>query len=87
VTNAASGRRGVGNTLQASGRPRGIRPYQDLPRFLQGKDNATIESIKRTNPLGRLAEVEDIAKVVSLLVDPDSGWINGQVVRANGGVV
>jgi 3-oxoacyl-[acyl-carrier protein] reductase len=73
--------------------PRGITVNAIAPGpvatelFLQGKDNATIESIKRTNPLGRLGEVEDIAKVVSLLVDPDSGWINGQVVRANGGVV
>jgi 3-oxoacyl-[acyl-carrier protein] reductase len=55
--------------------------------FLRGKDPATIENIKRMNPLGRLGDVDDIARVVSLLVDPDSGWINGQVVRANGGVV
>jgi 3-oxoacyl-[acyl-carrier protein] reductase len=39
------------------------------------------------NPFGRVGEVEDIARVVSLLVDPDGGWISGQVVRANGGVV
>ena len=55
--------------------------------FLQGKDAATIEGIKRMNPFGRLGEVEDIARVVSLLVDPDATWISGQVVRANGGVV
>ena len=73
--------------------PRGITVNAIAPGpvatelFLQGKDEATIESIKRMNPLGRLAEVEDIARVVSLLVDPDSGWINGQVVRANGGVI
>lgn len=39
------------------------------------------------NPLGRLGEVEDIASVVSMLVGPDAGWINGQIIRANGGVV
>jgi 3-oxoacyl-[acyl-carrier protein] reductase len=55
--------------------------------FLKGKDDGTIEAIKRMNPLGRLGEVEDIAGVVSLLVDPDDGWINGQVIRANGGVI
>jgi 3-oxoacyl-[acyl-carrier protein] reductase len=55
--------------------------------FLADKDEAALESIKRMNPLGRLGEVEDIARVVSLLVDPDGGWINGQVVRANGGVI
>jgi 3-oxoacyl-[acyl-carrier protein] reductase len=55
--------------------------------FLADKNDVTLETIKRMNPLGRLGEVEDIAGVVSLLVDPDGGWINGQVIRANGGVV
>lgn len=55
--------------------------------FLEGKDQATLDRIKQMNPLGRLGEVDDIARVVSLLVGPDSGWINGQIVRANGGVV
>ena len=55
--------------------------------FLEGKDQATLDRIKQMNPLGRLGEVDDIARIVSLLVEPDSGWINGQVVRANGGVI
>jgi 3-oxoacyl-[acyl-carrier protein] reductase len=55
--------------------------------FLDGKDQATIDRIKQMNPLGRLGAAEDIASVVSILVGPDGGWINGQVVRANGGVV
>lgn len=73
--------------------PRGITVNAIAPGpvatelFLADKDEAAIESIKRMNPLGRLGEVEDIARVVSLLVDPDGGWIDGQVVRANGGVI
>ncbi len=55
--------------------------------FLDGKDQAAIDRIKQTIPLGRLGEVDDIASVVSLLVGPDGGWVNGQVVRANGGVI
>ncbi|MEX6507223.1 SDR family oxidoreductase [Jiella sp. M17.18] len=55
--------------------------------FLDGKDQATLDRIKQMNPLGRLGDVDDIARVVSLLVGPDGGWINGQIVRANGGVV
>jgi 3-oxoacyl-[acyl-carrier protein] reductase len=30
---------------------------------------------------------EDIAAAVSFLSGPDRGWINGQTLRANGGVV
>ena len=55
--------------------------------FLEGKDQATLDRIRQMNPLGRLGEVDDIARVVSLLVGPDGGWINGQTVRANGGVI
>lgn len=55
--------------------------------FLTGKDRATIDRITQAIPLGRLGEADDIARVVSLLVGPDSGWINGQIVRANGGSV
>ena len=29
----------------------------------------------------------DIANVVAFLAGPDGGWINGQVLRANGGMV
>ena len=55
--------------------------------FFSDKSEAAVEAIKRTNPLRRLGEAGDIARVVSLLVGPDGGWINGQVVRANGGVI
>jgi len=73
--------------------PRGITVNAVAPGpvatelFLKGKDEATLEGIKRTIPFGRLGEVDDIARVVSLLVGPDGGWISGQIVRANGGAV
>ncbi len=55
--------------------------------FLGDKTDEQIEQTKKTNPLGRLAEPEDIARAVSFLVGPDGGWVNGQVLRANGGVI
>ncbi len=73
--------------------PRGITVNAVAPGpvatelFLNGKDQATLDHIKKMIPLGRLGEVDDIANVVSLLAGPDSGWINGQVLRVNGGVV
>jgi len=39
------------------------------------------------NPFGRLGQPDDIAAIVAFLTARDSGWINGQVIRANGGVV
>jgi NAD(P)-dependent dehydrogenase (short-subunit alcohol dehydrogenase family) len=34
---------------------------------------------------GKAEEQIDIANLVSFLAGPDGGWINGQVLRANGG--
>jgi 3-oxoacyl-[acyl-carrier protein] reductase len=55
--------------------------------FLDGKSEAQIEAIGKMIPLGRLGQPDDIAGVVSFLAGPDSFWVNGQVIRANGGVV
>ena len=55
--------------------------------FLDGKSPELIERLAKMNPLERLGTPEDIASVVAFLVGPDGGWINGQVLRANGGMV
>ncbi|MEU6424306.1 SDR family oxidoreductase [Microbispora sp. NPDC046973] len=55
--------------------------------FLEGKDEATIERMAKQPPLERLGTPEDIAEVVAFLASPAGHWINGQVVRANGGIV
>jgi 3-oxoacyl-[acyl-carrier protein] reductase len=53
--------------------------------FLTGKSDELIQRMTKDIPLGRLGEPEDIARVVSFLAGPDSGWVNGQVIKANGG--
>jgi 3-oxoacyl-[acyl-carrier protein] reductase len=55
--------------------------------FLTGKSTELIERLAKMNPMERLGTPEDIASTVSFLVGPDGGWINGQVLRANGGMV
>jgi 3-oxoacyl-[acyl-carrier protein] reductase len=55
--------------------------------FLDGKSEELVQRMARMNPLERLGTPEDIAAVVAFLVGPDGGWINGQVLRANGGMV
>jgi|MGYP005806570057 3-oxoacyl-[acyl-carrier protein] reductase len=55
--------------------------------FLDGKSEAQIEAIGKMIPLGRLGQPDDIAGVVSFLAGPDSFWVNGQIIRANGGVI
>jgi 3-oxoacyl-[acyl-carrier protein] reductase len=55
--------------------------------FLSGKSPELIERFSKTAPLERLGTPQDIAAAVAFLVGPDGGWINGQVLRANGGLV
>ncbi len=55
--------------------------------FLDGKSPELVERLAKMNPLERLGTPEDIAAVVAFLVGPDGSWINGQVLRANGGMV
>ena len=53
--------------------------------FLTGRSNELIQRLTSDIPLGRLGQPDDIARVVSFLASSESGWINGQVVKANGG--
>jgi 3-oxoacyl-[acyl-carrier protein] reductase len=55
--------------------------------FLGDKSAEQVSAIEKMNPLGRLGQPEDIARVIAFLAGPDAGWINGQVIRANGGVI
>jgi 3-oxoacyl-[acyl-carrier protein] reductase len=55
--------------------------------FLEGKDAATIERLAKMPPLQRLGTPEDIARVVAFLASPAGHWVNGQVIRANGGII
>ena len=55
--------------------------------FLIGKSPELIERMAKMDPMERLGTPDDIASVVAFLVGPDGGWINGQVLRANGGMV
>jgi 3-oxoacyl-[acyl-carrier protein] reductase len=55
--------------------------------FLNGKTPELIDRMAKMNPMERLGTPEDIASAVSFLVGPEGGWINGQVLRANGGMV
>lgn len=53
--------------------------------FLQGKTQEQIEQLSKLAPMERLGEPLDIARVVSFLAGTDGGWVNAQVLRANGG--
>jgi 3-oxoacyl-[acyl-carrier protein] reductase len=55
--------------------------------FLDGKPQEVIDRLSNMAPLGRLGQPQDIAAAVAFLAGPDGAWINGQTVRANGGII
>jgi 3-oxoacyl-[acyl-carrier protein] reductase len=55
--------------------------------FLDGKPQEVIEHLSKLAPLERLGQPEDIVNAVAFLAGPDGAWINGQVLRANGGII
>jgi 3-oxoacyl-[acyl-carrier protein] reductase len=55
--------------------------------FFDGKSPELIDRLAKMAPLERLGAPDDIAAVVAFLAGPDGGWINGQTLRANGGII
>ncbi|MFI5841765.1 SDR family oxidoreductase [Catenuloplanes sp. NPDC051500] len=55
--------------------------------FFEGKDQAEIDRMAKQPPLERLGTPEDMAAVIAFLTSPEGHWVNGQVVRANGGII
>lgn len=55
--------------------------------FLDQNDEEKIQKLASQPPLERLGTPEDIAEVVAFLTSPQGHWVNGQVLRANGGII
>jgi 3-oxoacyl-[acyl-carrier protein] reductase len=55
--------------------------------FLKGKPQEVVDRLAKMAPLERLGQPIDIAHVVSFLAGPDAAWVNGQVLRVNGGLI
>ena len=51
---------------------------------IPGSDHLKAQARLR-NPLGRLTTPQDVASVIHLLSLPAAGWINGEVIRVDGG--
>ncbi|MEM9684799.1 MAG: SDR family oxidoreductase [Pseudomonadota bacterium] len=55
--------------------------------FLDGKPQEVVDRMAKMPPLERLGTPNDIANVVAFLAGPDATWVNGQTLRANGGII
>ncbi len=70
----------------------GIRCNVVAPGFIltetaaRGVSEAGRARLAQQNPLGRLGTPEDIAHVVGFLLSDKAGFVNGQVIRVDGGL-
>nr|KYP63782.1 Short-chain type dehydrogenase/reductase [Cajanus cajan] len=55
--------------------------------FFEGKSAEVVDRIVQESPMGRLGETKDVAPVVAFLATDASEWVNGQILRVNGGYV
>ncbi|XP_060170273.1 NADPH-dependent aldehyde reductase-like protein, chloroplastic [Lycium barbarum] len=55
--------------------------------FYEGKTEEMIKRAIDECPHGRLGQTEDVAPVVAFLAGDASEWVNGQIIRVNGGYV
>ncbi|KAG2322928.1 hypothetical protein Bca52824_016141 [Brassica carinata] len=55
--------------------------------FYAGKSDETVKMLASASPMGRIGEPKDVAEIVGFLAGDGGEWINGQVIRTNGGLV
>ncbi len=92
VSAAKTALESVSRSIAAEFGPHGIRcnviqaGITDTPalRLMPGSDRMKAGAIAR-NPLGRLTLPEDVANVISLLCTDEAAWINGAIIRVDGG--
>ena len=70
--------------IQYAGRAPGTTDTELLRSSNPGE---TFEDAVAHTALRRLGQPDDIARVVAFLAGPDSGWMTGQVLRADGGLL
>ncbi|KAG8371807.1 hypothetical protein BUALT_Bualt12G0001600 [Buddleja alternifolia] len=55
--------------------------------FYAGKSEEMVQRIVDSCPLGRLGQPNDVAQIIGFLASDAGEWVNGQVIRVNGGFV
>lgn len=93
--NYASAKAGVIGFTKAVAKelaPRGVRVNAVAPGFIDTRMTATLPKkaramLKAQIPMGKLGAPEDVASVIRFLAGPASGYVTGQVIVVDGGMV
>jgi 3-oxoacyl-[acyl-carrier protein] reductase len=82
---------GMARTLAGEWAPRGIRCNVVMPGFVAtpkvlAMPDRVKQVVNASIPLGRFAATEELAGVVSFLLSPAAAYVNGAVLRVDGGL-
>ncbi|KAK9725682.1 hypothetical protein RND81_05G162300 [Saponaria officinalis] len=55
--------------------------------FFAGASEEHVQALINASPMNRLGEPKDVAPVVGFLVGDAGEWVNGQILRVNGGFI
>ncbi|RJS93231.1 SDR family oxidoreductase [Salinisphaera sp. Q1T1-3] len=55
--------------------------------FLEGKPDHVVDHIANLSPMERLGQPDEIAAMIAALAGAHGGWVNGQTIHVNGGVI
>lgn len=88
-SSAKAGEIGLTKSLAKEVASYGIRVNAIAPGFIDTdmtKDLKQKDELMKMIPVGRFGKPEEVAKVVTFLVSEKSGYINGQVLKVDGGL-
>ncbi len=94
-TNYAASKSGLFGLTKSVARElasRGVRCNAVAPGFIETDmtaelDEKQADALRERIPLGRLGDPEDVAAVVRFLAGPSAGYITGQIITVDGGMV
>jgi len=91
-TNYAAAKAGIVGFTKAAARElahAGVTVNAVSPGFIDTEaiKHLRLEELERQIPLGRIGRPEEVAHVVAFLASPEAGYITGEVIRVNGGLL